>query len=167
MRWIRSAAGVITMLAHLCAAATVEVTLASPDAVAQRLEAGDVDARKRESTIEGLLQGVGCDVTEQKVTRRASNVVCTFPGSTNSTIIVGGHFDFVAHGKGIVDDWSGTSLLPSLYEAIQSRPRRYTFRFVAFAEEEKGFVGSNKYVSALSREESANVAAFVNLSALD
>src|SRR5690242_12925996 len=115
----------ITVLAQLCGAATIEVRLASPDNVAQRLEAGNVDARKRQATIEDLFRATGCEVTVQKVTGHASNVVCTLPGSTNSTIVTGGHFDFVARGKGIVDDWSGTSLLPSLYEAIKSKPRRH------------------------------------------
>jgi Zn-dependent M28 family amino/carboxypeptidase len=157
---------VVAAIAHLCAGATVEVTLTSPATVTQRLEVGNVDARERQSTIADLFRAVGCDVTEQKVTGHASNVVCALAGSTNSTIIAGGHFDFVSHGRGIVDDWSGTSLLPSLYEAIRSRPRRHTFQFVAFAEEEKGLVGSNKYVGALSKEDRANIAAFVNLECL-
>jgi Zn-dependent M28 family amino/carboxypeptidase len=42
------------------------------------------------------------------------------PGESDSEIIVGGHFDFVDHGQGIVDDWSGVALLPSLYEAEKS-----------------------------------------------
>jgi Zn-dependent M28 family amino/carboxypeptidase len=67
-------------------------------------------------------------------------------------VIVGGHFDFAEHGSGIVDDWSGASLLPSLYEALKAEPRRHTFLFVAFAEEELGLIGSRRYVKAMVPE---------------
>ncbi|HVV44189.1 MAG TPA: hypothetical protein VHC72_03265 [Bryobacteraceae bacterium] len=41
-----------------------------------------------------------------------------------------------------MDDWSGTALLPSLYEALKLKSRHHTFLFIAFAGEEDGLIGS-------------------------
>lgn len=65
---------------------------------------------------------MGCEVTEQRVPHsKAPNLICTLAGETASTIVVGGHFDFVARGWGAVDDWSGAVMLPSLYESLNPR----------------------------------------------
>jgi Zn-dependent M28 family amino/carboxypeptidase len=88
------------------------------------------------------------------------------PGKTNSTIVIGGHFDFITRGRGIVDDWSGVALLPSLYQALKSRPRQHTYVFVAFAAEETGPFGSSRYVKGLTSEQRSLVHAFVNLECL-
>lgn len=85
-----------------------------------RLAHGAVAAKDRQSTIHKLFEEAGCMVEGQRVGRKTANVICTMPGESDSEIIVGGHFDFVDHGQGIVDDWSGVALLPSLYEAEKS-----------------------------------------------
>ncbi len=58
------------------------------------------------------------------------------------------------------------ALLSSLYEALKQLPRRHTFIFVAFAEEETGLNGSSRYVKELSKEQRQRVQAFVNLECL-
>ena len=63
-------------------------------------------------------------------------------GKLDSLIIVGGHFDLAESGRGVVDNWSGSSLLPSLYQSLKSVPRRHNFVFVGFTDEEKGMVGN-------------------------
>ena len=93
-------------------------------------------------------------------------LICRLSGETPTTIVVGGHFDFVDEGKGIVDEWSGVALLPSLFEALKTDHRRHTFEFVAFTEEETGLVGSHRFVKELTAEEKANLQAFVNLECL-
>ena len=82
-------------------------------AVKSRLEASTVVAQYRQDTVRQLFVDAGCAVEEQPVDRKNGNVICTLSGQTSATIIVGAHFDFATHGKGIVDDWSGVSLLPS------------------------------------------------------
>jgi hypothetical protein len=57
-------------------------------------------------------------------------------------------------------------LLPSLYHALKSRPRQHTYVFVAFAGEERGLVGSSRYVKNLTTEQKALIRAFVNLECL-
>jgi Zn-dependent M28 family amino/carboxypeptidase len=66
-------------------------------------------------------------------------------------------------GKRIIDDWSGTGLLPLLYQTLKAEPRHYTFKFVAFANEEKGLLGSAKYVKAAGQQYFARIVAFINL----
>jgi putative aminopeptidase FrvX len=134
--------------------------------VQARLARGQVRLGKRQAAIRELFEKAGCQEAELRTDTRSGNVICTLAGDTGSTITAGGHFDFVDRGEGIVDDWSGVSLLPSLYEALKMAPHRHTFRFVAFADEERGLIGSTKYVKALSKEARTEVRAFVNLDSI-
>ena len=61
---------------------------------------------------------------------------------------------------------AGVALLPSLFQALKNRPHRHTFLFIAFAAEERGLVGSTKYVKSLTAGERAADRAFVNLECL-
>ena len=70
-------------------------------------------------------------------------MICALPGTSDKVIIVGAHFDHVPKGDGVADHWSGASLLPSLYEAIKKEPRRHSYIFIGFTDEEKGEVGSH------------------------
>src|SRR5450432_1498653 len=124
--------------------AKLEVDLAVESVVRNRLESGQVEAKKRQATIRDLFGEAGCSPGEQRVDKNSANVICTLPGQSTSSIVVGGHFDFAEHGTGMVDDWSGTALLPSLYQALKSRPHQHTYVFVAFAAEERGLVGSSR-----------------------
>ena len=78
--------------------------------------------------------------------------------------MVGAHYDSV--DAGAVDNWSGASLLPSLYEALALKPRRHRFVFAAFSGEERGLVGSADFVKTLTPEEKAAIRAYVNLDCL-
>lgn len=69
-------------------------------------------------------------------------------------------------GKGVVDNWTGASLLPSLYESLRSRPRRHTFVFVGFTDEEKGLRGSAFFAKQLASEQGRKARAMVNLDTL-
>jgi Zn-dependent M28 family amino/carboxypeptidase len=105
-------------------------------------------------------------LTEQAVKGlKAPNLICSLPGATESIVVVGAHFDLVEVGDGVVDNWSGASLLPSLYEGIAGVPRRHTFRFVAFSGEEKGLAGSKAYVQQLGKTHE-QVIAMVNMDTL-
>ena len=154
------------LLTGICPAETLHVQLATPDVVKTRLESGEVKLRERQRVIKGLFTEAGCDAEEQPIDKHYGNVICTLPGAANSTIIVGGHFDFVDQGRGLVDDWSGTSLLPSLYQALKAAPRQHTYKFVAFASEEKGLIGSRLFVKKLSPAQRSEARAFVNLECL-
>ncbi len=144
--------------------------LSSKETVQRRLDGYKGDDTKREGVLKELFREAGCGgdhLTEQAVrTRKQPNVICVLPGSTADVIVVGGHFDHVVEGNGIVDNWSGASLLPSLYEALARVPRKHTYVFLGFTGEEAGLVGSEFYVNNLSPEEIGKIEVMVNLDTL-
>jgi aminopeptidase-like protein len=157
---------VAALLTSSCVAATLELELAAKAVLKARLEAGKVGRWERQASLRNLFADVGCATSTQPLGKRTGNIVCSLPGETAETIVVGGHLDFAELGEGIVDDWSGVSLLPSLYQVLKVKPRHYTFVFVAFDEEESGLVGSSKYVKQLNKEQKSAIRAFVNLECL-
>jgi Zn-dependent M28 family amino/carboxypeptidase len=163
---LRGSLAVAFVLAACCAAETVSLSLVKREVIEQRLEAGAVTASARQETIRRLFEHVGCATEAQRVSRKSANVICTLPGETASTVVIGGHYDFADRGQGIVDDWSGASLLPSLYQALKARKLRHTYVFVAFTGEERGLVGSSRYVKILTGEQKSAMHAFVNLECL-
>jgi Zn-dependent M28 family amino/carboxypeptidase len=159
-------------------AVTVSASLVAPihfgtvnsQVVEQRLKSYKGTDSEREITIKNLFQSAGCDeanLLEQPVKRwKTPNVICTLSGGTDSVIVVGAHFDHVDAGDGVVDNWSGASLLPSLYQALKSEPRKHTFIFVAFAAEENGLVGSRFYADSLAPDQVKRIDAMVNIDTL-
>ncbi len=137
------------------------------ETVLERLASAPVKNEDRQQALENLFTSVGCHPTEQPLKHsKLANVICVLPGTTDDVIIVGGHMDKVWRGKGIIDDWSGSSLLPTLYESLKSLPHRHTFVFVGFTEEELGLVGSAYYVKQMTPEARAHAKAMVNLECL-
>ncbi len=138
--------------------------------IENRLAEAPSGLKNRRKWLEETFRSLGCDgarLETQKVPRSTQpNVICTLEGSADSVIVVGGHYDYSNRGSGVADNWSGASLLPSLYESLKQAPRRYTFVFVAFAGEETGLHGSRTYVKKLGREGRAKIAAMINLDTL-
>lgn len=125
--------------------------------------------KQRESALKLLFTDAGCaeHLSEQPVKgSKLPNVICVLPGTSDQTIIVGAHFDHVADGDGVVDNWSGAALLPSLYEAVKSEPRKHTYIFIGFTDEEKGEIGSRFYAKQMTNQQVAATDAMVNLDTL-
>jgi hypothetical protein len=126
--------------------------------------------KQREATLKQMFSDAGCDdqhLSEQPVNgSKQPNLICVLPGSSGKTIIVGAHFDRVSQGDGVVDNWSGASLLPSLYESIKTTPRRHTYLFIGFTDEEDGLIGSSFYAHKMTEEQIANTTAMVNMDTL-
>jgi hypothetical protein len=155
-------------LAHP-AAVTLRFDLLAKDTIEARLKKFAGKNQQREETLKQMFIEAGCGehITEQKVKgSKLFNLVCTLPGSSDKAIIIGAHYDYVAEGDGVVDNWSGASLLPSLYGAIKGMPRKHTYVFINFTDEEKGQVGSRFYVHEMTNEQVANTVAMVNLDTL-
>lgn len=151
----------------------------TPSATFELLDRGVIQARlrrspqrnaDREAELESLFRQSGCpgaNLAERPVRHeRLPNVVCTLPGATPSVIIVGAHFDHVWRGTGIIDNWSGASLLPSLVESLRHEPRRHTFVFIGFTAEEEGLVGSKFYAANMTPDAVAHTRAMINLDSL-
>src|SRR5579872_4674942 len=141
---------------------------ASQDVIEQRVRAFTTKNATRETALHKLFEDAGCAGeawTEQPFKGSSEpNLICTHRGERDSTIVVGAHFDLVERGQGVVDNWSGAALLPSLYQGLVSTPRAHTFVFVAFAGEEKGLLGSRAYTKRI--EDRSRIRAMVNLDTL-
>jgi Iap family predicted aminopeptidase len=142
----------------------------SRETIEARLKQFSSSKKERKTTLLRLFQEAGCRdhrLTEQAVDgERLPNVICTLPGLTDSVIIVGAHFDLAESGEGVVDNWTGASLLPSLFESLRGHARHHTFVFIGFTEEEKGLIGSKFYAARLTKEQRARTRAMVNLDTL-
>jgi len=172
------------VLLKLCATAVVILALCfasvatndvrckpvSRELVEMRLRRYTGDNRRREMTLKQLFVEAGCDdqhISEQSVKgSKLPNLICVLPGTSDKVIIVGAHYDRVPEGDGVVDNWSGASLLPSLYEAIKIEPRKHTYIFIGFTDEERGEVGSHFYAQQMTHEQIAATAAMVNMDTL-
>jgi Zn-dependent M28 family amino/carboxypeptidase len=140
-----------------------------PQIIQDRIRKFGGDDRQRELTLKQLFTEAGCaeHLSEQAVKgSNLPNVVCVLPGTSEQTIIVGAHFDHVAAGDGVVDNWSGAALLPSLYEAAKMEPRKHSYIFGGFTDEEKGEVGSRFYARRMSDQQVSATDAMVNLDTL-
>ena len=135
-----------------------------------RLRDSSNDNRERERILKEMFKAEGCvppALREQRVEHEMlPNVICTLTGSQNGMIIVGAHFDHVRVGQGIVDNWSGASLLPGLYRGLHNASRKHSFVFIGFTDEERGLIGSKYYAARLTAQQRASVRAMINLDSL-
>src|ERR1700680_4655200 len=151
-------------------AQTVRFNPVSREEVETRLGKYTGNDKQREATLMKMFAEAGCNdqnISEQPVKgSKLPNVICSLPGNSDKVIIVGAHFDHVTAGDGVVDNWSGASLLPSLYEAVKSEPRKHTYIFIGFTDEEVGEVGSRFYVRQMTKEQVFATEAMVNMDTL-
>ncbi len=154
----------VACLSPVAAAQNVFVRTVSRDVLTERLELASSRNSERKEILMKLFDVAGCsNVREQPVKgSRQGNVVCTLPGKTDATILVGAHFDGV-NGLGVVDNWSGASMLPSLYQSLAVRERNHRFVFVGFTDEEVGLRGSEGYLDQLDKKEQSRIRAMVNI----
>lgn len=159
----------VLVCSFVVTAQTIQFSAVPQDIVEQRLAAYVTKNAAREPAVHRLFEDAGCSgekLIEQPVKGlKPPNLICSLPGTGESVIVIGAHFDLVEKGDGVVDNWSGASLLPSLYQGLAGIARHHTFRFISFSGEEKGLVGSRAYVQQLAKNHEA-VAAMVNLDTL-
>lgn len=168
------ARAILFLALFLCAFASFADTLRfialRREVIVQRLHSCPRKNADREAQIQSYFSQSGCSGTalalDQPKHSSLGNVVCVLAGSSPQQIVVGAHFDHVSSGMGAIDNWSGASMLPSLYEALASQPHKHTFVFIAFYGEEEGLVGSSHYVHELGREKLAQIDAMVNMDSL-
>ena len=96
----------------------------------------------------------------------AHNIRVLKPGRTERVILVGAHYDFAGLGEGIIDNWSGISLVINLYQALRETPTVHTFQFIGFAEEENNLLGSRTYVGSIKPAVIRHIDAMINLECL-
>lgn len=162
-------AAVLFLSLNSGAADTLRVTPVSRVVIEARLGKYRGSDRERAATLKRMFVEAGCGehLSEQPVRgSKLPNIICVQPGSSDKVIIVGAHFDHVSAGDGVVDNWSGASLLPSLYEAIKNESRKHTYLFIGFTDEESGLYGSRFYARQMTKEQVAATDAMVNMDTL-
>ena len=171
-RWLQFLSPAIVLVLGLTPAfCQPRIRLEARTVVESRLDSFRSDNRDREDVIRRLFAESGCakaNLTEQPVKPGVPpNVICMLPGATSELIVVGAHTDKVTNaGDGVVDNWSGASLLPSLLFSLNGRKRHHTFVFVGFTAEENGLIGSQYYVDHLTEDQRASIEAMVNMDSL-
>ena len=170
-RRLLSLAVVISSGAAIHAAGQVRFRLEPRAVVESRIRSFRLDNRDREDLIHKWFAESGCakpNLTEQPAKfGYPPNVICVLPGDTQESIVVGAHTDKVINvGDGVVDNWSGASLLPSLLFSLSAEKRRHTYVFIGFTGEERGMVGSEYYVDQLTPEARSRIEAMVNMDSL-
>jgi hypothetical protein len=172
--------GLLAALVCLAACATSFQPIADPIGVrvgtidATRLEAtlNEVPERNEEriERVAELFQQAGCGGEMLRVAMpgltRYPNVICTLPGESRKTILVGAHVDRPPEGKGIVDNWTAASLLPHLYRALAVQRRHHSFLFVGFGQVALKQQSSKGFLRRLGEEKRERIRAMVNIKGL-
>jgi Peptidase family M28 len=163
-RWV---AVLVTLAVSSTVTGQIQYTLLPPLIVEARLRDYRGKDSEREERLKKLFIDSGCkpdELSEQVVnSKQPPNVICILPGSSPEEIVVGAHFDHVDAGDGVVDNWSGATLLPDLLFSVGQEPRRYTFVFIGFMGEEKGMMGSQYFAAHLSDEQRKHTRAMINM----
>jgi len=143
----------------------------SDEEVLDRVGLSPLTNAERERVAVELFRQAGAapeDIVLQDAGDGRSNVVVVKKGRTDRVVVVGSHHDRVegGPGRGTIDNWTGTTMVANLYQALRGVETEATFVFVAFAREEEGLVGSQRYVGGLSDELRRRIDAMVNLDSL-
>lgn len=150
-------------------AQTLHFNLVDREIVVGRVQGVPQKNPDREARIRQLFDEAGCSgsISEQQVKHsKLPNAMCFLKGETDQVIIVGAHYDQISPAQGIIDNWSGASLLASLYQSLKDEKRQHGFLFIAFTDEELGLVGSGYYVDHMTPDEVSRTSAMVNLDSL-
>ena len=106
------------------------------------------------------------EIVLQDAGRGQKNVYVVKKGRTDRVIVVGSHHDKVDEGAGTIDNWTGTTLVTNLYQAMHELDTEATYVFASFAREEDGLIGSAKYLKSLTPQQRQKIDAMVNLDTL-
>lgn len=92
------------------------------------------------------------------------NVIAQTPwGDPDAVVIAGAHLDSVTEGPGISDNGSGSAALIAAAEQLADADLAASVRFAWWGAEEIGLIGSTEYVEAMTEDEVATVAAYLNM----
>ncbi len=152
------------------AAQSIDYRRLESEVIRARLEQVEPENAARHETLRCLFNEAGCkgEALEEMPVPGSDlpNVVCTLPGDSGSTIVMGAHYDRGPRGHGIADNWTGAALLPSLFQSARRLKHRHTLVFIGFVSGEKGREGSKHYVENLTKKEASGILAMVNLDCL-
>ncbi|MCL2376648.1 MAG: M20/M25/M40 family metallo-hydrolase [Defluviitaleaceae bacterium] len=97
--------------------------------------------------------------------RMSQNVILTIPGQSESTIIVGAHYDSYL-SAGANDNASGVALLLESAYHMQHADNYHTIVYVFFGAEEVGLWGARYFYDTLTQQERDNIVMMINADGL-
>jgi hypothetical protein len=137
-----------------------------PDVVNDQLRQSDIAAEQRPEILRKAFLDAGCaanEVVEQKVPEASmSNVICTLRGSGPGTIVVATGLDFEATGDELLVDEATVRMLPLLVNSFRGSKLNNSVVFIGFTGAKKQ-IGSNYYLSQLSKDERKDILGMVFL----
>jgi hypothetical protein len=153
----------------ICAAQKVQFTSAEKPGILDRMKSIPETNAERAARLKELFIEAGClgkSLSEQKVDGAdMPNIVCTL-GSGNGAVIVGAHYERASSPQKLLDNWSGASLLPAIYQALCNKKRSHSFIFVAFADDGKDPAGAEFFARNLTHSQLEHADAMINVDAL-
>src|SRR5882724_3498767 len=160
----------IVVLCGAGLAQRVQFVPANETTILQRMKNIPEDNQERVAGLKALFSAAGCngaELTEQPVDGvEIPNITCRLRGAGSDTIIVGAHYERASSTQRPLDNWSGASLLPALYQSLQGRTRRHNFIFVAFADKGNDTAGAEFFTRHLGQPELDRTEAMINVDAL-
>jgi Zn-dependent M28 family amino/carboxypeptidase len=142
--------------------ATLGAPQASIPALAASFEVGESLRRGERTGSTGAVAELRADVVAE--TRRTRNVIAeSRTGDARNLVVAGAHLDSVLVGPGINDNGSGSAVLLEVAERLATARPRNRLRFVWWAGEELGLLGSRNYVRRLSQRARRDHALYLNL----
>lgn len=158
-------------VAVIAAGQPLEFRLLKEGVLQERLRMAHPKNPERYRRLKALFDESGCTgdkFREQSFKgSKEPNMICDVEGTGEgrSRIVVGAHFD-AQGGDGIIDNWSGAVMLPSLVETMRGHPLKHAIEFVAFAAEEKGLLGSRAYLKSIPVEDRKQIGAVITMDSL-
>lgn len=89
-------------------------------------------------------------------------------GDDKRVLVTGAHLDSVEHGPGMNDNGSGSATILEIalkFKELKQEPKN-KLRFIWFAAEEMGLLGSKHYVASLNQEQKNSIFAMLNFDML-
>ena len=116
---------------------------------------------QKDATADGAVVRVRTDTESEE--RTTWNVIAESTGGrTDRTVVVGAHLDSVLEGPGINDNGSGSSTILEVARQMADTETTNQVRFAFWGAEESGLVGSEYYVSQLTKREIKDIAVNLN-----
>ena len=91
------------------------------------------------------------------------NLICTLPGSGDSTIIVAVNTAYKGRGDEARVNWATLEIVPLLLESVAGFASRHTLVFVAFSGEKGKYSGATFYLDQLSKDQRRKIDALIEL----
>jgi len=148
----------------------VQFTPAEKPLVLERMKSIPDTNPARALKLKELFSQAGCNgnsLIEQKVEgAETPNVICLLGTGQGDIVIVGAHYERTSSPHRPMDNWSGASLLPALYQSLRERKRSHSFVFVAFADDGNAPAGAEFFARHMTRSQLDHAEAMVNVDAL-